>query len=384
MQDLPGRLAFSVLLGGRCRRRYKIAAKAQRKPTLGKGSNMAVNVGLVGLGMVGTIHLTSMRQVEQVKVVAVCDARRERLEQNLSDISGNIETAGAECDLSGIRRYSDFAEMLADEQVQAVDICLPTYLHAEATIRAMEAGKDVLCEKPMALTGAEASRMADAARACGRRLMIAHCLRFWPEYVALKEAIDSRRFGSVLGATFTRVGAQPDWSADDWLADAGRSGSAALDLHIHDTDVAQWFFGPPTSVFSRGIADPGGGLRHVTTQYDFSDGPAVVAEGGFVVGKYPFRMTARVVFEDATMEFVYPREKTLAVYHADGSVAEPEVPRADAYAEEIRHFAECVSGKAEATRLPLTDAVRAVRIVEAEIESARTGRPVGIWPDGCA
>ena len=118
-----------------------------------------------------------------------------------------------------------------------VDVCLPTDLHAEVTVAALEAGKHVLCEKPMALTVAECDRMVAAAKASGRFLMIAHCIRFWPEYIALKEIVDSGQYGKVTSALFRRISGLPKWS--EWFPNPQRSGGAILDLHIHDVGLYQ-------------------------------------------------------------------------------------------------------------------------------------------------
>lgn len=95
---------------------------------------------------------------------------------------------------------TDMDDMLKNEQLDFVDIALPTYLHAEASIKAMEAGFHVLCEKPMALDSRQCQEMIAASQRTGRTLMIAHCLRFWPEYECLKAAVDDGRYGRVTSA----------------------------------------------------------------------------------------------------------------------------------------------------------------------------------------
>ena len=128
-------------------------------------------------------------------------------------------------------------------EVDVVDICLPTDLHADFAVRALQMGKHVVCEKPMAISLAEADRMIEAARKSGRRLMIAHCIRFWPEYVELRRLVESGELGHLLSLSLTRYSPFPSWGSDNWLADERRAGGAALDLHIHDTDFAAYLMG---------------------------------------------------------------------------------------------------------------------------------------------
>ena len=342
---------------------------------------MAVGVGLVGLGMMGTTHFRAYAALEEADVVAVCDVQPRRRAGDWALAPTNIDTGAAErVDLSAVRVYESLDDLLGDGDVEIVDLCTPTYLHAPMAGQALDAGKHVFCEKPMARTSAEADGMIRAARKAARHLMIGHCLRFWPEYVMMKEMIDSGRFGTLRSALLTRLGPMPGWSWDGWLPDAARSGSAALDLHVHDTDLVQWYLGSPEAVAAHGAFDDAGGLVHVLTQYVYPDGPAVAAEGSWdLPPSYPFRMGARLVFEKAAVEFDAFASPSLVVYRPGGA-AHPAVPKADAYAEELHYFARCVAEDRPPERVTAAEAAAAVRIVEAEIRSATTGRPVAVPP----
>ncbi|MDY7009705.1 MAG: Gfo/Idh/MocA family oxidoreductase [Planctomycetota bacterium] len=337
---------------------------------------MTVKVGLVGLGMMGGAHFAAYRdEVDAAEVVAVCDSRAERLAPGGEAVEGNIDTgAGETMDLSGIRTYTELDRLLDDPDIDMVDLCLPTHLHAPMTIKALDAGKNVFCEKPMALTAGDANKMITASDKAGKMLMIGHCLRFWPEYVMIKEMIDSSRYGKVLSAVFRRVSSNPTWSADGWLLRAGQSGLAAIDLHIHDVDTLQWFFGPPKAVIAGGVKHEDGGIGHIVAHYEYDDGPMVVAEGGWdFPPEFPFSMSAVVMFEKATVEYDSRQSPAMTVYPAGGCKVTPEVPTANAYAEELKYFVGCIAGGGRPDRVSPAESAKAVAIVEAEIKSAKSG-----------
>jgi predicted dehydrogenase len=341
---------------------------------------MTVRVAVVGLGMMGTTHFKSYQEIAGAEVAAVCDVEGVKLSGDWSKAAGNIDTGAArQVDLSRLKTYGDFAALLADREIDLVDLCVPTHQHAEMTMAALDAGKHVFCEKPMALTSRLAHRMIRAAEKAGRMLAIGHVLRFWPEYLMMKEMIDSGRYGRVRSAYFLRLSPRPQWSWNNWLQDAERSGAAALDLHIHDTDTVQWFFGRPAKVAAAGMLE-GGGIAHIVTDYRYAGGPLVVAEGGWnYPAAFPFRMEARILFELAALEYSSLRSPTLTIYDdKTGKVEHPPVPAGFGYTEELRYFIGCVAAGTPPARLAPADSAAAVAIVEAEIKSARTGRAVAV------
>src|SRR5262249_15186888 len=158
-----------------------------------------------------------------------------------------------------------------------VDVCVPTPLHAKVVTAALAAGKHVLCEKPLARTLAETQAIARIARTATSFLMPAMCMRFWPEWAWLKQAVSKNRYGRVLSASFLRQGTIPP----GWYRDGELSGGALLDLHVHDTDFVCHLFGRPKSVSSQGCRGRNGRTDHVMTQYQYDDIPIVIAEGGW-------------------------------------------------------------------------------------------------------
>ena len=341
---------------------------------------MTVRVGVVGLGMMGTTHFKGYRVIEEAKLVALCDVQAQRLQGDFSGTAGNIDTGTTEReDVSDLKPYDDFEKLVADPDVDLIDICLPTYQHEEKAVQALQAGKHVFCEKPMAMDYQQACRMIETANQAGKMLMVGQCLRFWPEYVMLKEIIDSGRYGRPKSAVLRRLGAAPSWSWENWLLQTDRSGGCALDLHIHDVDTVNWFFGKPAGVCSHGTRLKDGGIGHILTCYRYDDGPVVFADGSWEFhGAYPFSMSAVVVFETATVDYHSSAQPTMTIYHADGSTETPEIPAGDAYTDELRYFAQCIEKGTAPDRVPNDSAALAVGITLAEIESVNTGQPVPI------
>ena len=205
-----------------------------------------INVGVVGLGMMGLTHLDVYSASTAAKVVAVADADPGR-RSGTTKARGNVEgQAQGRFDVATVTAYADGLELIRDPNVRIVDVCLPTPLHKAFAIAALEAGKHVLVEKPLARTSADALAIADAADAayekCGAIAMPAMCMRFWPGWTWLKRAVDERTYGRVLSAKFTRLASHP---GGNFYQSAEASGAAALDLHIHDTDFVKPPLRPP-------------------------------------------------------------------------------------------------------------------------------------------
>ena len=233
-----------------------------------------IRVGIVGLGFMGRMHYRCWKALPNAKITAICEVNTRVLAAAVEPSKGNVEGTADYIDLKGLDIHSDLDELLATRSVDALAITLPTFLHADTTVKALEAGIHVLCEKLMALSVADCDRMVAAARSSGRVLQIGHCIRFWPEYVVTHQLIQGGVHGRPIAASFRRFTAMPAWSPDSWFADEKRSGGQPLDLQIHDTDYVHHVFGLPTAVSS--VADES--QTYISTQYHYQNGPAVVAE----------------------------------------------------------------------------------------------------------
>jgi len=337
-----------------------------------------MRVGIVGFGFMGWMHYRCWQSLEDAEITAICDAN-PNIVADVKKAAGNIEGATEAVDFSIARIYEDFETMLFEEKLDVVSLTLPTYLHAEFSIKALEAGVNVLCEKPMALNVADCERMIEVARASGKVLQIGHCVRFWPEYAKAREIVAGGEYGKVIVATFQRLGSAPNWAADDWFADERRSGGMALDLHIHDTDFVQYLFGMPRAVCSFGAKGVEGQLVHIVTQYVYDDVKVVTAEGSWaMMPAFGFEMSFGIVLEKATLVYDLTREPRFKVCPADGEAFAPEVEEGDGYSLEIAHFAKKIRAEETETVTTLEQSRDSVRIVEAEKESVKKGEQVSL------
>ena len=199
-----------------------------------------------------------------------------------------------------------------------------------------------------------------------------HCIRFWPEYAWLKQAIDEQRYGKVKTAVFKRVSPIPSWTWGNWILDESRSGNAALDLHIHDSDFIYYAFGKPQDVCSRGASVLTKGIDAITTQYIYDDVPVVLAIGSWgSPGTFPFEMSFTVWCEKATVEVTILKDPMLSVYKVDGTVEHPEVEKSDGYTNEIEYFLNCVKEGRKPEIVTPQDARNTLALVLEEIDKVR-------------
>ncbi|WP_219833977.1 Gfo/Idh/MocA family protein [Paenibacillus sp. R14(2021)] len=329
-----------------------------------------LKIALIGLGFMGRTHLDNYLRLEKegvpLQVTAICDIDPVKLEGPAT--SGNIDTASDEAvDFSRFRKYATVEEMLREEELDAVDIALPTYLHKDVSIRCLEAGLHVLCEKPMAPTAADCEEMIRAAEAAGKQLMIGQCLRFWPAYVYLKEAVEKGTFGKVTSASFFRGSGTPTWGP--WLLEGDKGGGALLDMHEHDTDIVNWLFGMPDTVSCQALnVIPGSGYDIVSTNYRYGDGKVVNAQVDWTLqGDFGFEMNYRVNFEAGNVSF---RGGGVQVNPGGAPGFNPELPADQGYYYELKYFAETLIAKQPLAAIPTRSTQDSIRIIEAERQSA--------------
>jgi predicted dehydrogenase len=337
-----------------------------------------INVAVVGLGFMGITHIKAYRNIANARVAALCDAVRLPVDGVLAAPGGNIGSdESLTFDMSQVKATGDLNELLADPMIDLIDICVPTLVHPKLAIAALEAGKHVICEKPLARTASAAREIEAAAKSAKGYFMPAMCIRFWPEYAWLKKLMDDQTHGKVLSARFRRVSEPPAWGREHFF-DGAKSGGAILDLHIHDADFVQYCFGRPKAVFAQGFSRYSGEIDHVVAQYQVASGAAVSAEGGWVMGAgHGFEMSFTVIFENATVDFNSTRSsEPLRLFENDGKSHVISVEAGDGYLGELRYMIDCIREGRAPRIVTARDGAGAVEICEAEGESIRTGRIV--------
>ncbi|MCC6859776.1 MAG: Gfo/Idh/MocA family oxidoreductase [Bryobacterales bacterium] len=315
----------------------------------------------------GSTHLRAWLGIPGVRLCAVMDQNPKRLSGDLSDVIGNLGSGGERMDFSQVRQYLRPEEIVRDPGLDIVDICLPTNLHAPLAIEALQAGKHVLVEKPMALTGEECDRMIAAAKDAGRVLMTAQVLRFHPAYEALFALMDSGKFGPIRYAVFRRRCAAPTWGP--WEFDPSQSGGGVFDLVIHDVDACLHAFGPPQAIRAGGYEAMARGIDTIVSNFEYPGFGLVLITGGWHhIGAYPFSMEYTVVADGGTAEFS-TLGRPATVYWADGTQETLEGAEVDWYRAEIEYFLQCCANGSHPDRCPPEESAAAVKLTRMMLES---------------
>lgn len=332
-------------------------------------------VAILGYGGIARAHKSGYVKLQSegapVRLVALCDIDPAQFTKT---VTINTGATSAE-DLSAYSLYTDFDEMLAKEEFDTVDICLPTVLHKEYTIRALRAGKNVQCEKPMALTSADCAEMIAAAEESGKKLMIGQCLRFNSGYVAIKNYLDSGAAGRVLSVRCERYSAMPRWAFEGWFHDYDRSGGEMHDMSIHDYDMIRFLFGEPKKVSAFGVThEMKEQVSHAILQYD--DGMLISIGGSWAESKtFPFTFGIHITAENATVVWKGTMDAP-RVYPKEGEAYDLPCSPPSHMSDQAHYFAKVVLGEIKNETNPPESAMQTVVLVEKLKESAAKGGAV--------
>jgi predicted dehydrogenase len=336
-----------------------------------------IRIGLAGIGFMGMIHFLAIERLSSAKVTAIAARDPKKRSGDWTMIQGNFGPRGRQMDLTGIDTYASAEELIERSDVDMVDICLPSDDHTSPVIRALEAGKHVLVEKPIALSLADADRMVAAAKASGRLLMVAHVLPFFTDFRFAHDAIRSGRFGRLQAAHFRRHISPPNWS--DAVTDFEKVGGPLIDLHIHDTHFLVVACGMPCGLSSIGTRR-GEMVTYVSTQYDFGpEGPAVSATSGCLsASSRPFTHGYELYFEKGTL--LYEAGQPLRVFTSVG-IETPTLEGGDEIDSFAAEIGAAVDSVVTGQPSPLLDGMlarNALALCLKEGESVSSGQPVVI------
>jgi predicted dehydrogenase len=341
--------------------------------------------GICGLGFMGRTYFAHLHAHPRARVVAVCDRDAAR-RAGQWHAAGNIDSpAAARADLRGVRAYATPAELLRDPDVDAVAVTLPTPLHADTTIAALRAGKHVLCEKPMALDLAGCDHMIAAAAQTGRTLMIAHCIRFWPQYETISRLVADGRIGAVRFAKLARLASAPQYSEGNWLMDGAASGGALLDLHVHDVDFAQALLGVPQTARAHGRCGPSGRIDHVVALYGYPDGRYALLEGGWTYhAPWPFKMAITVCGELGTLTWSSTLSERVYLYSGGEQPEQIESPGQTGWQRQLDYFIDRVTHGRPVDRCPPASSRTSLALALLERKSIDTGTEINVrsWLSG--
>lgn len=334
-----------------------------------------VKFALLGYGGIAKSHKHGYELLEKegfpVELVAICDIDESQF--SAAEEAINLGATYGTC-LDGISLYTSLDDMLKNEDIDVVDVCLPTYLHKEYAIRLMRAGKHVQSEKPMSLSYADCIEMLSVARECNKKLTIGQCLHFEAGYIYLKKCVDDGRFGKLLTLNLERLSELPAWKCfEDWYLDEARSGSAPFDLHIHDIDIVNYILGMPSSVSAVSL-DNDVPMQYINSRLFYDNGVKVFATASWNEAKgTPFVMSYRARFENATLVYSGGSVKVYPM-NAPSFEAEETLPEncKDRMAEEIRNTALAVGSPDFINTANAPEcAASSILLIEKIVESAK-------------
>lgn len=331
-----------------------------------KEGKRMLKVGLWGCGGISGAHRRAYDLLENkgtaVKLTALCDINAENFNKEIKiNISGKNESP-----LPKIEHcYRDIDEMLASEELDVIDVCLPAFLHKEAVIKALNKGINVIVEKPMALSFEDCEEMLSVAKNSSGRLMVAHCVRFDGHFSYLTDAVKSGKYGKLISAEFSRLSPFPVWKTGK----SGKDGSVIFDMHIHDVDFVQSLFGQPDEISA--VASSGRtACEAVSTVFKYKDAFVNIKGDWSLPQSFEFETPYYLAFEKAMIS--YDGKENITVFE-DGRKYNIEVNSPDAYTNEIEYFADIVINGKKNTVNPPESSRDTIKLIEKICYSAENG-----------
>ena len=322
-----------------------------------------MRVALLGLGFIGQIHNECAYTDKYGTPLATVDACFDLDTEKLALFKS-------------ARKYTDIDELLKNEvgKLDFIDICLPTFMHKEVTVKALRMGYSVLCEKPMALNTEDTLKMCHVAKECGKRLMIAHVLRFSEEFRLIKKYITEKTLGQLRDIEYSVYTAGLPMGKNGWFRNHKLSGGSMLDYHIHDADILNYLLGNPKTVSTvGGTADSEGFYSNFTTNLTYEDDVFVSIHGHLAVPKikHNFGRSLRLNFDGG---YIIKNDNEFTVVDAEGnvtSVEQGDISRA--YRNQAQYFIDKLACGGEFTECMPEVSSDSVRFVETEIASIKNG-----------
>ncbi len=330
-----------------------------------------MKVCIIGAGFIAAAHAAGYEAVPQAELCGIADIRAE---------AAKSLAAAYRC-----RAYTDAREMLEKEKPDAVSVCVPTHLHREAVCLALEAGADVLCEKPLALTLADVTAMRDTAVRCGKQVMAAQVLRFWPEYALIREKVAGGTLGALRRLDAKRIAHS---SRGEWFGDPQKGGGALFDLMVHDLDFAVCLLGcRAESLYATGRQNALGGWVHVNALLTWQGGLQVCLEAaGDMPAGYPFTTGFRADGENGCVELFSQSLQNIAMAQDTASrllcveggeirTLDPGVfpngAGAEAFARQIRAFSAGV--ETGCMPIPFEQSIYVMKLIHCLLACLKTG-----------
>ncbi len=345
-----------------------------------------LRIGVIGSGgIMRGAHMPGWKLVPDCQITAVCDANRATAEAFAKDF-----------DVPAERVFTDFNELVQLKDIDAVDICTPNMFHAPAVLAALNAGKHVICEKPLAVTTAEVRQMAAAAQKSGKLLMTGQNQRWGGAGLAIKRFVDAGAVGEVYYARIHAVRRNLLPTAPTFIDSKISGGGPCMDIGVHALDLGMWLMGFPEPVrvsgvtrvnFAKGHDIPGAWGEWDRERFsveDFASGFIHFANGATMVLESSWLQHQRMNEDFSAHLFGkkasvhWPSKEYATVINGalvDGTLQ--DIPAKPSHQGEIIAFAEAIRSGA-ASPVPVEQTLKVIAILEAIVESGRTGKEVVI------
>lgn len=323
---------------------------------------LLIRVGVVGYGIIGRIHCEALQEVPGCELVVVADvelANRERAKKDFGvSVVGSVE------------------EMLAEFDVDLVDICVPTYLHEAVMTQAMRAKKHIFCEKPLARSLEEGQRLVALSAGYDKKIGIGHVVRFAPAYEGIRQSVLQGEIGQAGVVRTFRGGSQFPVGWQDWFADFDRSGGVIVDLLIHDLDYCRWLFGDVERVYAKTTQGrTTARLEHAMVVLRFKNGVIAHVEGSWTNFPGQFYTAVEVAGTDGLISFDSRKTNPIVTATVPDTRAQIGPIAVNPYALELEDMVQAI----KEDRPPLVsidDAFATLEVALAASRSARTGQVV--------
>jgi predicted dehydrogenase len=323
-----------------------------------------LRVGLVGAGWIAAVHAHAYRDSPGVRIVGVGDAVPAKAER-LAEQTGAVVVSGL--------------DELLEMGVDIVDVCTPPQHHAAATVAALEAGRHVMCEKPLARTLDDARRIVSAAESAPGLLMVGHVSRYEPDHRGAREVAASGQLGSVRQVTHSTTTSLPGWSEAGWLADPEQSGGPLVDQAVHSFDFAGWVVDSPAVRVHCMAADSGSGpmtYALATVRYA-NDAIAQIEVSWAHPAARGFKLSGEIVGTEGRLSWSYDQMMGGVFYPTSGDTEWFDVLGDRGFTAELRDFTDAIRGGLPSP-VPATDAMASLRTALGALESARTGATIDL------
>lgn len=322
-----------------------------------------MKTAIIGFGFMGRTHAANILKTEGAELSAIVDKTPPA--DLLQTQGGNFTTNSADAKLiSQIPHFDDTATCLEEIRPDAVVICLPTFLHYSTTKLCLEHGCHVLLEKPICLDLAQGEEMISLAKAKDRTFMVAHCIRFFPEYEFLKKTICSNRLGKLKLLKMLRISGAPSWGSWQDEQVKSTSGGALFDLLIHDIDFLNDALGQPEKIWNPPplLEAFRGNYINSIWEYPAADAVAMVEGGNCFPPQRPFECGFSGVFENGAILYRSSDPGKVKIFTAGQEEIEDFSGEKCGYLKELEYFFECAGSGQYPERCPPEDALTAIRL----------------------